>query len=72
MPSHNHGSNAVGGTVGLITSNGQNTASINLDVTTGEPNLYTSPQALTINNAGSGNSHNNMQPFLVIRYLIKY
>lgn len=72
MPSHSHSSNAVGGTIGLITSNGSNTASSGLDFTTGEPNLYTSPQALTINNTGSGNAHNNMQPFLVVRYLIKY
>jgi len=47
-------------------------------------NVWTSPVALTINsdgnhnhtfttdNNGSGNSHNNMQPFIVMRYLIKY
>lgn len=72
MPSHSHSSNAVGGTIGLITSNGANTASSGLDTTTGEPNLYASIPALTINNTGSGLPHNNMQPFLVIRYLIKY
>jgi microcystin-dependent protein len=72
MPSHSHSSNAVGGTIGLITSNGANTASSGLDTTTGEPNLYASIPALTINSTGSGNAHNNMQPFLVVRYLIKY
>ena len=32
----------------------------------------TSTTGITINNAGSNNAHNNMQPFLVIRFLIKY
>lgn len=72
MPSHSHTSNAIGGTIGLITSNGSNTASTGLDSTVGEPNLYTSPQALTINNTGGGLAHNNMQPYMVLRYLIKY
>ncbi len=35
-------------------------------------NINSSTTGITINNAGSGNAHNNMQPFLVIRYLIKY
>ena len=72
MPSHSHGSNAVGVTIGLITSDGNNTAGSGLDITSGEPNLYTSPQALTIFPTGQGLGHNNMQPFLVIRFLIKY
>ena len=71
IPSHTHSSNAVGGSIGLITANGSNTA-INVDNSSGEPNLYTAPQALTINSTGDGNPHNNMQPFIVLTYLIKY
>lgn len=35
-------------------------------------NINSSTTGITIASAGNGNSHNNMQPFLVIRYLIKY
>jgi len=70
MPSHTHTSNAVGNTVGLITANGQNTA-VNVDASAVEPNVYAAPVALSINNTGSGNAHNNMQPFAVLNYIIK-
>lgn len=73
MPSHTHTSNAVGGTVGLMTSTGYNTADGSaLDETAGEANLYGSLQSLTIDYTGGGNSHENMQPYIVLRYLIKY
>ena len=71
MPSHTHTSNAVGNTVGLITANGQNTA-VNVDASAVEPNIYAAPVALTINSAGSGTAHNNMQPFTVLNYIIRY
>ena len=71
MPSHSHSSNAIGGSIGLITADGANTAN-NVDSTAVEPNLYTPPQALSINSTGGGNSHNNMQPFIVLYHLIKY
>lgn len=71
MPSHTHTSNAVGTTIGLITANGQDTA-INGDSSTNEPNIFKLPQALTIDPTGNGAGHNNMQPFIVLRYLIKY
>jgi microcystin-dependent protein len=66
MPSHTHGNNSVSGSLGLMTSNGANTASAGLDTTVGEPNLYASPVAITINSAGGGGAHNNMQPTLFI------
>ena len=73
MPSHSHSSNATGGTRGLVTSDGNNTADGSaLDSTSGEPNLYAGPVALTINNTGGDASHNVMQPFIVLRYLIKF
>ena len=71
MPSHAHSSNAIGGTIGLIIADGNNTATTT-DSTTIEPNVYMAPQALTINASGGGLAHNNMQPFLVLNYLIKY
>jgi microcystin-dependent protein len=71
MPSHSHTSNAVGGTVGLITATGTSTA-ITGDNSPVEPNIFAAPQALTINSNGSGSPHNNMQPFIVFHYLIKY
>lgn len=75
---HTHTSNANGGTLGLSSSNGNNTASDGLDFTTGEPNLYATPAALSIDSGGAhthtftttsvggGNSHNIMQPTIFI------
>ena len=71
MPSHTHTSNAVGNTVGLITANGQNTA-VATDSSLVEPNVYAAPVALSIDSAGSGAAHNNMQPFAVLNYIIRY
>jgi microcystin-dependent protein len=82
---HTHTSNANGGQggYGLAYANGQNTET-GTDYSTGELNLWTTPYALTIDSAGNhshgfttnstgdNNAHNNMQPFLVLRYLIKY
>ena len=72
MPSHTHTSNAIGGTLGLMTADGNNTAGGGLDTSAVEPNLYASPAALSIDNAGSGGAHNNMQPFTVLNYIIRY
>ncbi len=82
MPSHTHTSNADGshdtldqyGNViskaRLVVVNGNDT--MNDSVNPGnEPNLYTYTN-LTIGSTGSGQAHNNMQPFIVFNYLIKY
>jgi len=50
---HTHGSNAIGGqdNLGLCTANGNNTVT-NTDSSTGELNVWTTPYALSISNAG--------------------
>jgi microcystin-dependent protein len=70
---HTHSHNANGGAAGLMIANGQGTVT-GYDSSAFEPNVETLPTALTINSAGShthpfttgtagsGNSHNNMQP----------
>lgn len=82
--SHTHTSNANGANgYGLMYQSGSNT--MNSPVNDGnEPDLYQPIGALTINSSGShqhtftsattgsGTSHNNMQPYVVIRYFIKY
>ncbi len=73
MPTHTHTSNAIGGqgNYGLVTANDSNTV-INTDTSNGELNVWTTPIALEIYNTGNGQSHNNMQPFITLRFLIKY
>ena len=70
IPSHSHTSNATGGGLGLMTADGNNTA-VGVDASAVEPNLYAAPAALSINDAGGGGAHNNMQPFAVLNYIIK-
>ncbi len=71
IPSHTHSSNATGGSIGLCFSNGNNTV-IDTDPSAVEQNVWDPPRALVINSTGGGQPHNNMQPFLVLNYLIKY
>ena len=79
MPAHSHGSNAIGSitgntnSIGLLKADGSTTITSNVDPGSvgAEPNLSTTV-ALIINPTGLDTPHNNMQPFLVIRYLIKY
>jgi len=42
-----------------------------LDATNGELNLYTTPIALSLNNTGGGDPHENMAPFLAVNFIIK-
>ena len=72
---HNHTNNSVTNSLGLVTKNGQDTATAT-DPTGDELNLALGPAALTINsagehthtftsnNTGGGESHNNIQPTL--------
>jgi microcystin-dependent protein len=73
MPRHSHTSNATGyagGGPGLV-GNGSRTATVE-DSTPSEPNVFDSTVALDISANGLGLPHNNMQPYVVLRYLIKY
>ena len=48
---HTHSTNATGGTLGLATADGTNTV-INTDASANELNVWTTPQALTVNAVG--------------------
>jgi microcystin-dependent protein len=81
--SHTHSSNADGSPYSLSTYNGSNTAGGDLDTSSGEPNLFAGPVALSINSAGShnhtfttnskgsGTAFSILQPYLVVNHLIK-
>ena len=79
MPDHSHPSNALGGPTpqgvyrpGLAHyTDGLVTQSTVLDATSTEISM-TSTLALSIDSVGGGMPHNNMQPYVVLRYLIKY
>lgn len=67
MPAHNHG-----GSTGSTTSGATNSTDAGVVVVSGTSVADNGTHSHTINSDGGGNSHNNMQPYLVIRYLIKY
>lgn len=67
MPAHNHGG-ITGNAGSAAESESASAVSIVGSVIVAGSNDHSH----TIASDGSGNSHNNMQPFLVIRYLIKY
>ena len=88
MPSHTHTQNAHGhthnanaglGGYGLIRVSPGNSNTISVtDTTPGEPDIVTTPIALSINqatatnqNTGGDGSHNNMQPYIALNYIIK-
>lgn len=78
MPAHNHGVTDPGHVHGYINNIGdQSVNNILSNETAADQEDYgattgISTTGISINNTGSGLPHNNMQPFLVIRYLIKY
>ena len=78
MPSHSHGVTDPGHNHSYINNTGdQSVNNIITSETAADQEDYgattgNSITGITIINAGGGNAHNNMQPFLVIRYLIKY
>jgi len=65
MPSHNHGGSTDTSTGANTGSTGTFGAGENIVADNGSHSHAINPQ-------GGGSAHNNMQPFLVIRYLIKY
>lgn len=77
MPNHNHNLTDPGHAHSYknnindqgVTNLGGETAADQEDIDRTTEIGYT---GIYIDNTGGGNAHNNMQPFLVIRYLIKY
>ncbi|WP_049777030.1 tail fiber protein [Paludibacter propionicigenes] len=68
MPSHNHYNGNGGYNVLLSYGGGANTTD-GLDNTGGEPDVHNFGYE---QNAGGGQAHNNLQPYIVLNYIIKY
>jgi microcystin-dependent protein len=77
---HSHNANGDNPGYGLMYRNGQNTANA-VDASAGEPNVYTPPGALAIDNEsahthtvqfGGGLVHNNMQPTMFVGNMFIY
>jgi microcystin-dependent protein len=78
MPVHNHGVTDPGHThlLGAIAGTSTVNASLNaggssLPTGTGDPTTQSSTTGISIQNAGSGSAHNNLQPSLALAYLIR-
>jgi microcystin-dependent protein len=78
MPTHNHDVTDPGhahsyvnnvNDQGVQSALSNETAADQVDISQTTGTSYT---GIYTNNTGSSNAHNNMQPFLVVRYLIKY
>ena len=78
MPSHNHGVTDPGHAHSYVNNtNDQNTDNAFATETAADQvdlNQTTSSNTtgISINNTGGGQAHNNMQPYVVLRYFIKY
>jgi microcystin-dependent protein len=78
MPSHNHGVTDPGHAHSYVNNtNDQNTDNAFATETAADQvdlNNTTSSNTtgISINNTGGGQAHNNMQPYIVLRYIIKY
>jgi microcystin-dependent protein len=68
MPAHSHSLTRRSNNDSGAFDNGDAHASESSAATTDRANLGT----FSTSSVGSGNAHNNMQPFIVLRYIIKY
>ncbi len=73
MPVHNHGITDPGHTHSVTYSPGAY-ADIgpNDNIDWGSTTTGSATTGITVNNAGSGQAHNNLQPYLAINYIISY
>jgi len=77
MPQHNHGVTDNGHSHGYTAPNGSIEAAESLTTNpavnnTISTNTGSSVTGITINNTGGDAAHNNLQPYLVMSYIIKY
>ena len=79
MPSHNHGVTDPGhshtwnyGTEGDDSGNGNSNSEFTTIGGSVSGAVASATTGITINNNGSGQAHNVMQPYVVLRYFIKY
>jgi len=79
MPSHNHGITDPGhthtwnnGLEGDDSGNGGSNAEYTRTGGSVTDAILNATTGISINNTGGGGAHNNMQPFLALRFLIKY
>ena len=79
MPTHNHSVTDPGHTHtqhALTSTSGADTRVRPDNSSSGDQSTSTSTASattgLTVDNAGSGNAHNNLQPYIALNYIIKY
>lgn len=78
MPSHNHIYNdayfaeATGGGANNLPGSGSTDNDNSFRWRTQAGGASTSPADINTSNTGSGQAHNNMQPYIVLHYIIKY